>query len=386
MRGVTKTPVRRSPPNTRQRAASIADGEEQLLTGTQTSNADRNDMGATATGWYETGAIPKTSRDRFQGSTELPLLSNSPPSSKECQNQDVKEISGTQGQQGATGFSVRSRRDLHERSSMVSDGIEKTGVFVDEHLLSRMIEMRINEMVNTCQQIPTDASMQRYSNCIDVLNSIPNFETEGGIHPVDFVEQVEQIMRESNVSFNSVKVVLQKKFRGSSNYWARAFLPSFNDFYSFKKEFIKHFWGPNQQIHVKIKLEAGRYEQGPYVDHFTEYYALSRHIQPPISEEVVVSLIARHFPPQIAVLLLSVSRATDALAVLQQADYYSKAEKRKSSVLENPVQSRGYSPRYHSRSNGTIKSVSTISVDGASGTNVEDHVRDDEGNEVKHTH
>lgn len=106
--------------------------------------------------------------------------------------------------------------------------------------------------------------------------------------------------------------------------WGEAFIPIFQSVQAFDRAFLSSFWDATKQLHIRLKIEGGRFEKGPYVEHFTKFVAMARHFQPPITEPMLIGLIARHFPPTIATTLVGVIVFSDAISRSQQADYYNR--------------------------------------------------------------
>lgn len=168
----------------------------------------------------------------------------------------------------------------------------------------------------------SSTNVNNFPNLVNMISHIPFFNDEGSIHPIDFIEQIQMLINNYNIPFANIRILLADKFKGKAKAWGEAFLTSFSTFDNFKNAFVDFFWDETKQQYFKSKIESGIYERGSYVEHFTKYVAMARHIYPPFTDLSLIKLIARHLPPHISTTLIGVSTLGDALGRLKQADYY----------------------------------------------------------------
>lgn len=180
-------------------------------------------------------------------------------------------------------------------------------------------------VINQCNNNQTQSDIQHNNlvpKAIIDIKQLPCFEDNNNLHPIDFLQRLESALPINQLSYGEFCTATINLFKGKARLWADAFLATYSNYNQFKMSFNEHFWGADRQLQVKLQLEAGRYSEGPFVDHFNFYVCLAKHLQPPFSTNLLISTISRHFPPNISVLLIGAVTLEEALARLRQADYY----------------------------------------------------------------
>lgn len=214
------------------------------------------------------------------------------------------------------------------------------------------------------------------NNVLEFAKLVPIFDDKGSIHPCDYVSQIEQLLTLYQVPFKPCMIT--DKFKGQARAWANVFLQDFSDFQIFKTAFLEQFWGYPQQLKVKLALESAKYNEstGSLVEHFLKYVEMGRHLQPPYTETILITTIARHYPPHISCCLVGAVNMSEALERLRQADYYYRPHIERhtsyNDVSRNQVQGR------HSRFQH--KTINTISNAEFASPNIPS-VENDEGND-----
>ncbi|KAL3274736.1 hypothetical protein HHI36_024259 [Cryptolaemus montrouzieri] len=127
----------------------------------------------------------------------------------------------------------------------------------------------------------------------------------------------------------------------SAALWSRAYLDFFVDFPSFKNSFISQFWDETKQLETKLALQSARYKEseGSFVEHFMKFVAMSKHLEPNYSEQLLMKTIARHYPPNISSVLVGTHSLADAMDKLRQADYYFRFEMKINTDLGSQMRS-----------------------------------------------
>lgn len=214
-------------------------------------------------------------------------------------------------------------------------------------------------------------------NLLEFAKLVPIFDEKGNIHPVDYITQIEQLLSLLQVPFKPY--VLIDKFRGRSRSWANVFLLNFSDFSLFKNAFLEQFWGHPQQLKFKLALESAKYNEysGSLVEHFLKYVEMGRHLQPPYTETILITTIARHYPPHVSSCLIGAQNITDALERLRQADYYYRTTHIDRQAIPSDTsrnQPQGRHPKFQQKTVTTINSADFAPPNTSS-------VENDEGNE-----
>lgn len=161
------------------------------------------------------------------------------------------------------------------------------------------------------------------NNILDRADKLlPIFEDNDRLHPVDFINSLEQTIHLYNIPNRLIAHWSQSLFQGKAKPWADALLFAFPDFISLKIAFLEQFWGFARQAKIKLQLEIGKYDRKlSYSNYFLEQVALSRHITG-YTEIQLVALISRHFSPIISSSLIGSQTIADALNKLRLAEHY----------------------------------------------------------------
>ncbi|CAH1102304.1 unnamed protein product [Psylliodes chrysocephalus] len=170
-------------------------------------------------------------------------------------------------------------------------------------------------------------------NVIDLnhVKVLPTFDNREKIHPVEFLENIELYFNVNSISFRQLKFYLNTLMENSAKTWFQAYSHMFGSYNDFKNSFLQQYWGPTLQLNIKLKLESGRYqeEHGSFVDYFNTQVASARHLYPPYTEQQLIAIIARHFPPNISATLVGTDSLLTCVERLRQADYYFKNDQKK---------------------------------------------------------
>lgn len=155
---------------------------------------------------------------------------------------------------------------------------------------------------------------------------MPNFDDSGALHPVDFINRLEQLVKNYNISDGDLTFWCYSLFTGKAKSWADGLLFSFKKFENLKASFLDHFWSFNTQQKRKRHLEEkGKFvnrddKKLGYVNYFLQQVAFSRHLQPSYSEPELVGIILRHYPFAISSALIGTSTIHEALNKLRLAE------------------------------------------------------------------
>lgn len=191
----------------------------------------------------------------------------------------------------------------------------------------------VNHLVNKREinQLPQN------SNILDAGKQIPMFDNQN-IHPVEFLEHIEHIYHQGNMSFDNFRFLITNNFKGEASLWRQAFLHTFENFQDFKAAFLNHFWSESTQLQVKLRLQAARYNEGSLTNHFMKCVNMAKHLSQPFPELFLIKTIAQGFPPNVSSILIGTQDLGSAMERLRQADYYFNSENK---IKSNPPFSEG---------------------------------------------
>lgn len=74
--------------------------------------------------------------------------------------------------------------------------------------------------------------------------------------------------------FNQISYLLVRKFVVRAKCWGEAFITIFQSVQAFDRAFLSLFCDATKQLHIRLKIEGGRFEKGTYVKHFTKFVAM----------------------------------------------------------------------------------------------------------------
>lgn len=189
--------------------------------------------------------------------------------------------------------------------------------------ITRLVAEVIQQMNSVqIQNQPPINRMERNENLLDV-KKLPVFDNESLLHPVDFLNALESFQVQ-NLPYQNFAFLTSTLFEKNAKIWADAYVSTFNNYQSFRRAFLNQFWGPTKQVQIKLKIESARYTDNAvtFVDHFNYFVGLAKYLDPPYPPEMLIQMIARHFPPSIASVLVGTMDFQEALEKLRQADYY----------------------------------------------------------------
>ncbi|GLV31381.1 hypothetical protein CBL_20015 [Carabus blaptoides fortunei] len=142
---------------------------------------------------------------------------------------------------------------------------------------------------------------------------ISEFDGTGPVHPMEIISQLEMAVRSGYLPVNQVSRCLCQQHRGSAFTWGQAMLRTDDSVETVCSKFIERFWSRDQQIDARLKLETDRYvySEISFLDHFYAGWSTARYLIPMYPEELLLSIIARHYPPNIQIGLRGIRDVPD---------------------------------------------------------------------------
>ncbi|GLV37929.1 hypothetical protein CBL_06369 [Carabus blaptoides fortunei] len=132
---------------------------------------------------------------------------------------------------------------------------------------------------------------------------ISEFDGNGPVHPMEIISQLEMAVRSGYLPADQVSRCLCQQLRGSAFTWGQAMLRTDDSVETVCSKFIERFWSRDQQIDARLKLETDRYVYSKirFLDHFCAAWSTARCLILMYPEEQLLSIIARHYPPNIQI-------------------------------------------------------------------------------------
>lgn len=230
-----------------------------------------------------------------------------------------------------------SRQFSSTNSSLVAPQNMQTVNAVPVHNVVQQINpahMQTCSSNSNCSNLNTNANAINANNfglnanltmippTLDITKFVPVFDGTT-VHPVIFLNRLEQVMLTYNLSFDSVPFWGQTLFKGEGKIWSDAIMFSVPDWNTFKSLFLDYFWNSEKQCETRSQIETGRYKasDGTYCSYFLKMVAKARFLQPAYEECMLISIIARHFPATVASSLIGATYFNEALQRLRQAEF-----------------------------------------------------------------
>ena len=166
---------------------------------------------------------------------------------------------------------------------------------------------------------------------INPKDFLREFGERGSCHPCEFIQQLEGAMASGAIPYDQATRCLRQQLRGSAQTWSLAMLTDQSDYRMARDAFLGKFWGCDQQISARCRLETQRYSQGSYLHHFYKQWSEARYLLDAYPEAMLLSLIARQYPPELEISLrtaLTVAEFESRLTVYDRS--------RASTYMEDP--------------------------------------------------
>ena len=129
------------------------------------------------------------------------------------------------------------------------------------------------------------------------------FGERGSYHPCEFIQQIEGAVESGAIPYDQSTRCLRQQLRGNAHTWSLAMLTDQSDYRMVREAFLEKFWGRDQQISARCRLETQRYSQGSYLHHFYKQWSEARYLLDAYPEAMLLSLISRQYPPELEISL-----------------------------------------------------------------------------------
>lgn len=161
------------------------------------------------------------------------------------------------------------------------------------------IEIRSSCVQETIKDVHPTEDEQKYIiwNVKNINLEKPKFG-ETAVHPVNFIEDLETYLKKAGKSNNELDLILEC-LTGNARDWARIYKGRWTGLVDFKLDFLKAYWGENEQNELRRKIVQGvwnRTETPTMVEHFLKLTGKAQMLSYSIPEKQLVGDIMRHYP------------------------------------------------------------------------------------------
>lgn len=127
----------------------------------------------------------------------------------------------------------------------------------------------------------------------------PRFDDKTHDNPVVFLRKLEDYAKELNISQERLLSLALCCLHGSPKTWTSIFKEQWSTYDDFKKDFLNVYWTRDKQRNLRYKIINDKYvpRQGTsMLAHFSKYTNQASFLNPPMSEDDLLSELVRHFP------------------------------------------------------------------------------------------
>lgn len=208
---------------------------------------------------------------------------------------------------------------------------------------------------NVIKETSPGADIHKYVMCnVKNINlDRPKFG-ESSIHPVDFIEDLETYLKKLGTSGNELDLI-RECLTGSVKDWSRIYKGRWTGLADFKVDFLKAYWGENEQNELRRKIVHGvwnRAETPTMVEHFLKLTGRAQMLSYKIPEKQLIGDIIRHYPKFIQQVFVTnkIETIIEAAEFLRSMDNIQKQEVPGTSTSKNfkewEKKKRGYQQNY----------------------------------------
>ena len=155
---------------------------------------------------------------------------------------------------------------------------------------------------NSCSnQSPEQISSRNWNLGITDV-TLPKFGNENGQNPLKFIRDLENFFMIRSVPEHLKLAVAKNCLTGNASCWFEMLGTQEAQYNEFRKKFLGHYWDRNEQTEIRSKLNHGKFNPNGHLkmaDYFIQNGQLARLLDPPITPEELINLIADHYAPEI---------------------------------------------------------------------------------------
>ncbi|EFA13685.2 hypothetical protein TcasGA2_TC016049 [Tribolium castaneum] len=148
----------------------------------------------------------------------------------------------------------------------------------------------------------------------------PSFEGLKRQNPVKFLRAIEEYGRFFGLDSQRLLGVAMDCLKGNAKHWTGIFQKKWRGYEDFRRDFLRTYWSAKRQRDIRFQIATGRYDEtrGTMLSHFAYYVDMANMLTTPLSEEVLLDELLRHFPERIQSLwvLEKICTTTDAAEFL----------------------------------------------------------------------
>lgn len=126
-----------------------------------------------------------------------------------------------------------------------------------------------------------------------------HFSPTGKINPKAFLKKISKIFDEAGVPDRHKLGLVLPCLKGTAADWVSIKESAFTTFDDFEVAFLNRFWGVDKQRDLFLEISYGKFESGNRSEYFLNLFNQASFLSSPIPEHKLISLISRHFSPDV---------------------------------------------------------------------------------------
>ncbi len=172
--------------------------------------------------------------------------------------------------------------------------------------INNMLNIEYNASANARSNENVDMSVQemhvRQTNNFVLSDVIlPKFGNRQHENPLQYLKDLQNFFDLRAVPEQSKLLVVKNSLIGNCSSWFEMYIDMSMCYEEFKRAFMDQYWDIRKQNEVKNKIVNGMYNvkrDGNMCDYFLKMGQLAKFVDPPISPQELISLVANHFPTE----------------------------------------------------------------------------------------
>jgi hypothetical protein len=129
----------------------------------------------------------------------------------------------------------------------------------------------------------------------------PSFEGLRRQNPMKFLRAVEEYGHSFGLNSPRLLGVAVDCLKGNAKHWTGIYRDNWRTYEDFKRDFLKTYWSAQRQRDIRFQISTGRYDEtkGTMLSHFAYFVDMAKMLTTPLSEEVLLDELIRHFPDNV---------------------------------------------------------------------------------------
>jgi hypothetical protein len=93
-------------------------------------------------------------------------------------------------------------------------------------------------------------------------------------------------------------VAIDCRNKGNAKHWTDIYRDNWRTYEDFKRDFLKTCWSAQRQRDICFQISTGRYDE-TMLSHFAYFVDMVKMLTTPLSEEILLDELIRHFPENV---------------------------------------------------------------------------------------